>query len=109
MTKNRWMVRAGVVALVAIAAPATAYSAAPSQIENVSVKVSYADLDIHSEAGAKVLYSRLKRASKQACSLDPYLEGGLSERSKAKACYRDALDKAVTSIDSQSLHDIHSG
>ena len=109
MIRNRWMVRAGVLALVAMAVPATAYSAAPSQFESVSIKVSYSDLDINSADGAKVLYGRLKRASQKACNLDPYLQGGLSERSKAKACYREALDKAVASIDSESLHDIHSG
>ena len=107
MINNRWMVRTGVLALAMIAAPA--FSATPSQFKDVSVKVSYADLDIHSEAGAKVLYSRLKRASKQACNYESYPQSGLGEVRKAKACYRDALDEAVAGIDSKSLHDIHSG
>ena len=109
MINIRWMVRAGVLVMVAIAAPATAYAAAPSQFENTSVKVSYSDLDIQTEAGAKVLYARLKRASRQACGFEPYKRFGLGELSKAKACYREALDKAVTSIDSDSLRGMHSG
>ena len=104
MIRNRWMVRAAVLALVAIVAPATAYAASPSQLETVSVKVSYSDLNIHSAAGAQVLYGRLKRASKQACNLDPASTAGLSERSRAKACYRDTLDKAVAGIDSHYSH-----
>ena len=109
MINNRWIVRASAVALVAMAVPTAAYSAAPSQFEDVSVIVSYSDLDIHSEAGAKELYVRLKRASKQACNVDFYMQSALGDLSKAKACYRDALDKAVASVDSDSLTDIHSG
>ena len=109
MIRNKWMVRAAVLAVGALAIPVTAIGAAPSQFESVSVKVSYADLDIHSDKGAKVLYSRLKRASQKACSLDPYLKSGLNERQKAKVCYEAALDAAVARIDSSALQQIHTG
>ena len=109
MIRNKWMIRAAVLAVGALAIPVTAIGAAPSQFERISVKVSYADLDIHSDKGAKVLYSRLKRASQKACGLGPYLTSGLSERLKAKICYDEALDAAVVRIDSSVLQQIHTG
>ena len=109
MIRNKLMVRATVFAIGVLALPMTAIGAAPSQFEDVSVKVSFADLDIHSDAGAKVLYSRLKRASEDACDLSSLAVRGLSERQKAKACYREALDTAVSSIESDALQQIHEG
>ena len=109
MIRNNWKIRATVVAIGALAIPMTAIGAAPSQFEDVSVKVSFADLDIHSDAGAKVLYARLKRASENACDLDSLIRSGLSGYQKAKACYDEALDKAVASIDSDALQQIHEG
>jgi UrcA family protein len=107
MINNTWMVRATAVAIGALAIPITAIGAAPSQIEDVSVKVSFSDLNIHSDAGAKTLYSRLKRASEDACNFDSYIRIGLSEYQKARACYEEALDEAVASIDSDALQEIH--
>jgi UrcA family protein len=108
MIKNTWMIRATVVAIGALAIPMTAIGGAPSQIEDVSVKVSFADLNIHSDAGAKALYSRLKRASEDACGLDSFVRSsGLSEYQAARECYSEALDDAVASIDSDALQEIH--
>ena len=93
---------------IGITLPAIGLAAAPSQFEVVSVKVSYADLNIHSESGAKVLYSRLKRASKEVCDVGSYQDhGSFSVARKAKTCYRDALSKAVGHIDSDALKEVH--
>lgn len=107
MIRNNWMVRAAVMTIGALAIPMTAVGASPSQLEDVSVKVSFSDLNIHSDAGAKALYSRLKRASEDACNFDSYIRSGLSEYQKARACYEEALDEAVASIDSDALQEIH--
>lgn len=90
--------------------PAIAAAGAPSQIDRDSVTVSFADLDIYSDAGAKVLYSRLKRASARACDMEPYWElGSLSRARIAKSCYDEALSTAVENIDSDALKNIHTG
>ncbi|MDJ0941580.1 MAG: UrcA family protein [Woeseiaceae bacterium] len=91
--------------LAAIAAPAHA-SSSPL---GASISVSFADLNIHNEAGAKVLYARLQRASASVCELDTFRElGSLARVADAESCYAETLDKAVTRIDSDALKKIHS-
>ena len=93
----------------ALAAP-VATVAAPSQIDNDRITVSYADLNIHNEAGAKALYARLQNASKAACDYAPYRELGSLERAqKVATCYADTLDEFVSKIDSAALKKIHAG
>ena len=104
--------RVAFVSLLAagIAVPAAAYAAAPTHFSDASVKVSYADLDIQSKAGAKVLYSRLKRASEEVCGIKPHvINGSLAETHKARMCYREALEASVENIDSDALTEIHAG
>ena len=98
-----------ILAVIGLATPMISLAAAPSQIDDTSVNVSYADLNIEAEAGAKVLYARLKRASEQVCSVESHLVlGSLTAVHKAKVCYKDALAAAVAEIDSDTLTNIHS-
>ena len=102
--------RTGISLLLAlgVALPAITFAGAPSYFEEVSVKVSYEDLNIHSEAGARVLYSRLKRASEKACDVESLSEHGSIERVRAaKLCYHEVLSSAVENIDSDALTRIH--
>jgi UrcA family protein len=102
--------KTGIALLVAvgITVPAVASAADPSEDEETSVKVSYADLNIDSEAGARVLYSRLKRASQRACNVESLTEHGSVDRARdAKACYEEVLSAAVANIDSAALSKIH--
>ena len=64
--RNTWLAS---LLVVGMAVPAISLAAAPSQIDKETVKVSYADLNIQSEAGAKVLYTRLKKASQEVCGI----------------------------------------
>ena len=96
--------------LLGIAIPATGMAAAPSHISDVSIQVSYADLNIHSEAGAKVLYTRLKKASEEVCGIQTHvINGSLAATLRARACFRDTLEASVEKIDSDALTEIHSG
>ncbi len=98
------------LAAAAITAPAIGSAAAPTQFDKVSVRVSYADLDIHSEAGARVLYSRLKRASEEVCGIQTHIiNGSLAQTMKARECFRDTLEASVEKIDSSALDEIHAG
>jgi UrcA family protein len=95
-------------AVIGLALPLAATAAAPSQIDSAAVKVSYDDLNISSEAGARVLYARLQRASERVCGVGSILEmGSLSATHGAKACYEETLDEAVVKIDSEALTSIH--
>jgi UrcA family protein len=102
------MKRTTVILMAALALPLTAFGAAPSHFEDVSVKVSYADLNIDNEAGAKILYMRLRNAAEEVCGLGSDVKlGSRTASSHAKACYREALDKAVTEINHEQLSRIH--
>ena len=62
------------------------------------------------EAGLVKLYARLQSASRIVCgprSLDE--AGSLEQLSKNKACYRNALSKAVAKFDNATLDRIHAG
>ena len=98
------------LAAAAITIPAVGLAAAPTQFGDVSVKVSYADLDIDSKAGAKVLYTRLKRASEEVCGIQSHvINGSLAATSKARTCFRETLEATVEKIDSDALSEIHAG
>ena len=100
----------GITALVVcgLGISASAAAALPGQFEDNAVTVSFADLNIQNTAGARVLYSRLQRATKSVCSLKSYRElGSLSRVIQAKQCYTESLDEAVAKIDSAALREIH--
>ena len=100
----------GIAAIVAtgLALPLTGMAAAPSHIDDAAVKVSYSDLNINNEAGAKVLYSRLQRASQEVCGVGSHsIVRSLTETRKAQACYEDALTSAIEKLDSELLTAIH--
>jgi UrcA family protein len=102
--------KTGISLLIAVglALPAVVSAGEPGQVEDTSIKVSYEDLNINSEAGARVLYSRLKRASQKACNVESLSEHGSIERVRdAKLCYHEVLSGAVENIDSDALTRIH--
>jgi len=95
-------------AVFVIGMPLAANAAAPSQFEDVSVKVSYSDLNIDSIEGARVLYSRLQRATRQACNVQSLkVVGSVRAHAKTLQCYEEALKSAVQRVDSDTLTSIH--
>ena len=93
---------------VVIGLSLSATAAATSQLERVSVKVNYQDLDIDSQQGATRLYRRLKRASRAACDVQSLkIAGSVRNHASASRCYQSALDSAVSKIDSEALQEIH--
>lgn len=108
------MKRMGSLAIAAlvlgIGSVASAAAAPPSSYERVAVTVAYDDLNILNETGAKVLYQRLKTATKEACALESYVQDrSLARLSEARACYEKTLTQAVNQIDSAVLKKIHAG
>lgn len=98
-----------VILATAFSISVTALAAAPNHFKHTEVTVTYYDLDVHSEKGAKTLYSRLQRASRKACALRGRGISSLREVADAKRCYAESLSAAVERIDSKPLTRLHSG
>ena len=95
------------VAIIVLSAPAIASA---DGIKGKAVKVSYTDLNLEKEAGAKSLYRRLQQASKQACGGESLNNAGsVKVMSEMKTCYRTTLAAAVEEVDSAELTKIHEG
>lgn len=91
-----------------VAPPALADAAKKG--DDVKVRVVFGDLNIHEQSGAKALYARMKRASRQACGVDSYRRlGSLKRVRDAQLCYDDVLQKFVSRIDSAALRALHNG
>ena len=96
------------IIVVALGAPTIASADAKSNLQGVSVKVSFADLNLEKQAGAKALYRRLQQASKQACDVRGLMNAGSVRRiAETQRCYREALSVAVEKVDNELLTQIH--
>jgi UrcA family protein len=102
---------AGAVAiwLIAIATEtATAQSApgAPGAVESAE-RVTYADLDLNSAAGARTLLHRIDLAARRICG--PSSHSPLEPRAASlnRRCVIEAVDMAVARIDAPLLAAVH--
>lgn len=94
--------------ILALAAPASADPAsrqAKLVVRPNAIAVSFADLNLNSEAGAGVLLNRLSSAASKICF--EYGTRGLALQSAQTTCYRDAVNLAVASVDSDTLWNAH--
>lgn len=97
-------------AVVAFSFPAIASTGGGEEIVGKSEKVSYADLNVQKEAGAKQLYRRLQHVSKRVCGVESLkIAGSISVVSQANRCYRATLDSAVAKVNNTALTEIHAG
>ena len=98
---------ATIIAIV-LGAPTIESADAKSGLQGISVKVSYGDLNLEKQEGAKALYRRLQQASKRACDVRGLtVEGSLKRVTEARQCYREALSAAVDKIDNEQVTQIH--
>ncbi len=100
--------------VIVLSGPAVVQAAGTiSYIDDGKAVVSYADLNLESEEGVRVLYRRLKRASKELCSdAPPRIAGSLPNvflRRDTRQCYREALSNAVIKFYNDDLTRIHAG
>ncbi len=96
--------------------PAVVLANPISYIEVGKASVSYADLNLESEEGVRVLYRRLKRASNNLCSaMPPKIAGSVQivytdiYGPETRQCYHEALSNAVAKVDNADLTRIHAG
>jgi len=102
------MLLIGIAAGLPIAAQAGEPASEPTRTQpiEISIVVSYADLDLTNPVGARTLYARLKRAAGKACGNRPSpLE--LRAAKEYLDCYNLALTKAVNRVNSQQLYALH--
>jgi UrcA family protein len=66
------------------------------------VVVRYDDLNLSSDAGAKVLLHRLERAARQVCE-NPYETRTLAQLSVIHRCYAQSLERAIEVVGAQKL------
>jgi UrcA family protein len=90
------------VLTAALAGAAQAASAAPAP----SVKVSYRDLNVRTEAGAALLYQRIRGAARFVCGTPGRR---FEERAQWHSCVRDAISGAVTTVHSPLLSALDAG
>ena len=96
-----------IVAVVAFSVPAIASA---EEFKGRTEKVTYSDLNVDKETGARTLYRRLQQASKRVCGVESIKNaGGVREISQQQRCYRETLDAAVARIDNATLTEIHEG
>ena len=93
------------VALFATSAVVTTTAAAATPAEAPSVRVRYDDLNLATEAGTKVLYSRIVNAARGVCAFADSRE--LSLLAMSERCQSAAIAKAVNDVHSTQLAAVH--
>ena len=83
---------------IALTTPATAEQ---SDGEPLMKVVSYADLNLSGEPGARVLYGRLWKAAGQVCA--PFRGDTIREKTNWRECFNRALARSVAQIDEPVL------
>jgi UrcA family protein len=84
----------------AVGTPWTSARAQASEPPPPAKTVKFADLDIQTVEGAKVLYQRIRVAAARVCrevARDPVMREG------AQGCIDEAIDKAVKKVDAPYL------
>jgi UrcA family protein len=97
------------IAALAVLACVTGGQRADAQsAEPLTKTVSFRDLDVTSEPGARILYVRLQRAAAEVCT--PYESLELTRRRAWRSCVDNALGTAVTRLNNPlvaALHNTH--
>ena len=108
MRNKRLVVFVAAVAVAGLATPLVGVAASPNKIDEDSITVSFADINVESAAGARTLYARLQNASEKYCGVESYTTiRSLSALDDARACYTETLSAMVEKFDSAELSRLH--
>lgn len=83
----------------------TVGSAQAATVDSPTIKVRYADLNLSTEQGSRVLYARIVAAARQVCVADDIRD--LHAFNAAKACREQAIAQAVRDVNSPMLASVH--
>ena len=93
----------GLIAAAIFAALASSFSAvSAADSSSASITVKYADLDIASPYGARVLYERIRAAAQSACSYFWFKTDADEAR-----CLQNTIAKAVTKVNQPALSAVY--
>lgn len=96
-------VKAMVAALCAMGTAFVAASPAAAQsVETQTVRVSYADLNLNSDAGARAMLRRLRAATAEVCG-ERIGPRSLAEHRKIRACRTASIGQAVAELDNERV------
>jgi len=102
---NRTFAAASCVLGLGLAGPAFAASSHDPGHDNQSVAVSYVDLDLTSEAGARVMLDRVSAAASKVCGRrTEYIENAVAARN---ACRKATVDAAVVRLAEPNVTRLH--
>jgi UrcA family protein len=104
-TASSRLIRTFAAAAVAMICAAYAGTAQASDSEIPTLTVSFSDLNANTEAGAKVLYARLRFAADQVCR--PYERTGILPQRAWQTCVNNAVASAVQQINKPTLTALH--
>jgi UrcA family protein len=93
------------VLAAAIPAATSAFAATPDQL---TVKVSTADLNLNSEAGARVALARIRHAAKEICG-DSGARTSLDQSMQLQACVNGVVERAVAASNQPTLVAVSQG
>ena len=74
-----------------------------------SMKVSYSDLNLASDAGPQVLYSRIVSAARDVCFARDVDNRDLGAMAAARSCVNTAIANAVSTVHNQRLAALSGG
>jgi UrcA family protein len=99
------------LAVAGLITPAVVVAETYPDSENVRVRVSFADLNLESAEGVRVLYQRLKLASKEICGITSSnsILARSSLQGASKRCYRQTLSRSVKKTKNADLARLHAG
>ena len=97
----------GFSAVLALGLAAAAQNASAQNADAVSIKVAYADLNLSTEAGAKVMLQRFRNAARSICEPTPDSKD-LFRDGQYRSCVNTITDHAVTSFDSPMVTALNS-
>jgi UrcA family protein len=83
---------------------ATAHATTPATAENVRQSlVSYSDLDLETEAGAKTLVRRITSAARRVCGVNDAGLLAMEFRAQLHRCAEQATARAVADVDARTM------
>ena len=90
-----------IIFAAALAAPLIASAGIKSSnIEEVSVHVSYSGYDLRTAAGKQLIERKIKQAAQEVCGASNYTESrSLKQLTRNKACYEDAVQNAMSGLE----------
>lgn len=98
---------AAIAACLAIGAAGNVHAATATAMDTATptLKVSYADLNLATTQGSKVLYGRIVDAARAVCVVADIRD--LGAVASANACRQDAIARAVRSVHSEQLASVY--